>query len=134
MFCALFGISKQAYYKKIKSDNKNLQSNESARRCILEVRGRMPRLGTRKLHYLLKSNGISISRDKLFCWLREEGLLIYKKKRYTVTTNSKHWMRKYPNLIKGLVINRPEQLWVADITWSCYIWLEKKEGRFNERD
>jgi putative transposase len=77
----------------------------------------MPRLGTRKLHYLLKSNGISIGRDQLFCWLRAEGLLVYKKKRYTVTTNSKHWMRKYPNLIKGLVISRPEQLWVADITY-----------------
>jgi putative transposase len=117
MFCALFGISKQAYYKKIKADKKKRQVKESARRSVLELRRRMPRLGTRKLHYLLKSNGISIGRDQLFCWLRAEGLLVYKKKRYTVTTNSKHWMRKYPNLIKGLVISRPEQLWVADITY-----------------
>lgn len=117
MFCVLFGISKQAYYKKIKADIQKHQVNESARRSALEWRRRMPRLGTRKLHYLLKSNGISIGRDQLFCWLRAEGLLVYKKKRYTVTTNSKHWMRKYPNLIKDLVINRPEQLWVADITY-----------------
>jgi len=117
MFCVLFGISKQAYYKKIKADIQKHQVNESARRSVLEWRRRMPRLGTRKLHYLLKSNGISIGRDQLFCWLRAEGLLVYKKKRYTVTTNSKHWMRKYPNLIKDLVINRPEQLWVADITY-----------------
>jgi putative transposase len=117
MFCALFGISKQAYYKKIKTDKKKHQANESARQTVLELRKRMPRLGTRKLHYLLKINGIGIGRDQLFCWLREQGLLVYKKKRYTVTTNSNHWMRKYPNLIKGLVINRPEQLWVADITY-----------------
>jgi len=84
---------------------------------VLELRRQMPKLGTRKLHYLLKSNGISIGRDQLFCWLRSQGLLIYKKRRYTVTTNSKHWMRKYPNLIKALVISRPEQLWVADITY-----------------
>lgn len=117
MFCALFGISKQAYYKKIKADKKKHLVNESAKRSVLELRRRMPRLGTRKLHHLLKSKGISIGRDQLFSWLREDGLLVYKKKRYTVTTNSKHWMRKYPNLIKGLVIKRPEQLWVADITY-----------------
>lgn len=117
MFCALFGISKQAYYKKIKADKKNHQTHEAAKRSVLDLRKLMPRLGTRKLHYLLKSNGISIGRDQLFCWLRAEGLLVYKKKRYTVTTNSKHWMRKYPNRIKGLTINRPEQLWVADITY-----------------
>jgi putative transposase len=117
MFCALFGISKQAYYKKITADKKKHKTNEVAKRSVLELRRRMPRLGTRKLHYLLKSNGIRIGRDQLFCWLRVEGLLIYKKKRYTVTTNSKHWMRKYPNIIKDLTISRPEQVWVADITY-----------------
>ena len=117
MFCALFGFSKQAYYKKIKADKQKKQASEAAQRSMLELRTKMPRLGTRKLHHLLKSNGISIGRDKLFCWLRSQGLLVYKKKRYTITTNSKHWMRKYPNLIKGLVIDRPEQVWVADITY-----------------
>ena len=117
MFCALFGISKQAYCKKIKAGKKKYQANETVKNPVLELRKRMPRLGARKLHYLLKSNGISIGRGQLFCWLRTEGLLAYKKKRYTVTTHSKHWMRKYPNLIKGLVIDRPEQLWVADTTY-----------------
>jgi transposase InsO family protein len=81
----------------------------------------MPRLGTRKLHYLLKErfiqDGISIGRDRLFDLLREEGLLIIKKKKYTKTTDSKHWMRKYPNRVKELELKRPEQLWVADITY-----------------
>lgn len=83
----------------------------------LELRRQLPGSGTRKLHYLLKNKGISTGRDQLFCWLRSQGLLIYKKRRYTVTTNSKHWMRKYPNIIKGLIISRPEQVWVADITY-----------------
>lgn len=117
MFCALFGISKQAYYKKIKADQKNVHIREQAKKSVLELRRQMPKLGTRKLHYLLKSNGIEVGRDQLFSWLRSQGLLIYKKRRYTVTTNSKHWMRKYSNIIKGLTINRPEQVWVADITY-----------------
>ncbi len=76
----------------------------------------MPRLGTRKLHHLLKGE-LGIGRDKLFELLRIEGLLICKRRRYTVTTNSKHWMRKYPNLIKSMGLTRPEQVWVADITY-----------------
>lgn len=117
MFCALFGISKQAYYKKIKADRKRVQVHEGAKKSVLELRRHLPGSGTRKLHYLLKNSGISIGRDLLFSWLRSQGLLIYKKKRYTVTTNSKHWMRKYPNIIKDVTISRPEQVWVADITY-----------------
>ena len=74
---------------------------------------------------------LNIGRDKLFSILREEGLLVPKKRRYTKTTNSKHWMRKYPNLVKTTAVYRPEQVWVADITYiapgkvfSSYIWLQ----------
>jgi len=49
--------------------------------------------------------------------LRQEGLLIVKHKKYTVKTNSKHWMRKYPNRVRGVTLIRPEQVWVADITY-----------------
>lgn len=117
MFCALFGISKQAYYKKIKVDNNKAQVREEAKKTVLEFRRQMPRLGTLKLYYLLDVNGLAPGRDWLFSWLRSQGLLIYKKRRYTVTTNSKHWMRKYPNLVKDIAIDRPEQVWAADITY-----------------
>lgn len=83
---------------------------------MLGLRRQMPRLGTRKLHHLLKGE-LDIGRDKLFRLLRAEGLLVCKTRRYTVTTNSKHWMRKYPNLTKGIELIRPEQVWVADITY-----------------
>lgn len=118
MFCELFGFSKQAYYKyqtyKKVSDLKYLD----IRKSVLILRRQMPRLGTRKLYYLLKEEGnIDIGRDKLFSMLKQEGLLVNRKRKYTVTTNSKHWLRKYPNLIKGVCLKRPEQLWVADITY-----------------
>lgn len=99
----------------------------------MSIRREMPRIGTRKLYYLLREGfrqeGISIGRDRLFDLLREEGLLIIKKKKYTKTTDSKHWMRKYPNLVRGIQLQRPEQLWVADITYLslsdryCYLHL-----------
>lgn len=118
MFCELFDFSKQAYYKyqsnKRISDIKTVKLRES----VLTLRRQMPRLGVRKLHHLLQLDGnIHIGRDKLFSFLRKEGLLVCKKRKYTVTTNSKHWLRKYPNLTKEISLQRPEQLWVADITY-----------------
>ena len=81
----------------------------------------MPRLGTRKLYYLLRSDidalGIKIGRDALFEYLRSEHLLIKPKKNYTKTTDSKHWLRKYPNLMLGVKAQRPEQYFVSDITY-----------------
>ena len=44
-------------------------------------------------------------------------MLIRQRKRKAVTTDSRHWMRKYPNQIKELEVVRPEQLWVSDITY-----------------
>lgn len=88
---------------------------------VLTIRARMPRIGTRKLYYLLQeafnNEGIKMGRDSLFRLLREEYLLIQKKRKYTITTNSKHFMHKHPNLVKELSIKRPEQVWVADITY-----------------
>ena len=77
----------------------------------------MPRLGTRKLQYMLQEQGVKVSRDKLFDLLREHRMLVRRRKKYAITTNSRHWMKKYPNLIRGFCFQRPNQLWVSDITY-----------------
>lgn len=116
MFCALFGFSKQAYFRHRQQHRKSQSAELEVRGRVLLVRRLMPRIGTRKLHYLLGPD-IGIGRDRLFHLLRREGLLISKRKKYTKTTNSRHWMRKYPNLTANLQLTRPEQLWVSDITY-----------------
>ena len=99
----------------------HLISNQKESRSWLEIRRQMPRIGTRKLHYLLKDTfqkeRIAMGRDRLFDLLRGEGLLINRKRKYIRTTNSRHWMRKYPNLVGQLQITQPEQVWAADITY-----------------
>lgn len=82
----------------------------------------MPRIGGRKLLFLLQKDGMKIGRDNLFDILRAENLLVKKRKRWVITTQSKHWMKKYPNLIEGLEVTRANKLWVADIT---YILIEE---------
>lgn len=78
-------------------------------------------MGTRKLHYLiapqLATHDIRIGRDYLFELLNRHKLLIRQRKRKVITTNSRHWMHKYSNLTTGLICQRPEQLWVSDITY-----------------
>ena len=81
----------------------------------------MPRLGTRKLYYLLKPEltkaGIKLGRDGLFDYLREQKLLVRPKRSYTKTTHSKHWMKKHPNLLKESQAEAPEEVFVSDITY-----------------
>ncbi len=88
---------------------------------VQKVRMDMPRLGTRKLYYLLKpefeSANIKLGRDGLFSYLRNEQMLIKPKKNYTKTTYSKHWLRKYPNLYALSKATAPEQYFVSDITY-----------------
>lgn len=94
----------------------------------------MPRIGTRKLHYMLtetlQKHQISIGRDKLFDLLAEYRLLVRRRKRRRVsTTDSNHPFRKYPNLVRELQVLRPNHLWVSDITYIslrdgfCYLSL-----------
>lgn len=85
------------------------------------VRQLLPRSGTRKLLdimiYSLNNRGIFIGRDRLFHILREAQLLVPRRKRHFITTNSKHRFYKYPNIAKDLILSKPEQLWVSDITY-----------------
>lgn len=86
---------------------------------VKKVRIRMPRLGGKKLYHLLKKKlqGLKIGRDKLFKILRANNLLIRPKKQYHITTNSFHRFKKHKNKVEKLVINRPEQVIVSDITY-----------------
>jgi len=75
----------------------------------------------------LKRKDLKTGRDKLFMILRKNDLLIEHKRTYITTTDSKHWLKKYPNKVKDLKITAPEQVWVSDITYiktdegNCYL-------------
>jgi transposase InsO family protein len=88
---------------------------------VKQKRVLMTRIGTKKVYFLIKPDivmmGIRCGRDKLHSILKQEGMLIKKKKNYMRTTNSYHKFYKHPNLIKDIHINRAEQVWVSDITY-----------------
>jgi transposase InsO family protein len=119
--CGLFGKTRVAIY----DYQKRLQQNELQDEIILhyvkQIRVILPRLGTRKLHIKiaprLAEHNITMGRDYLFELLAQYGLLIRQRKRKVITTNSRHWMRKYANQLRNIIISRPEQVWVSDITF-----------------
>ena len=129
--CNLFGIDRQVYYRSIKRKlTKECKAIEVVS-MVLAIRRSMPRLGARKSYHLLldQLKPMKVGRDKLFDILRANHLLIQPKRSYHITTNSHHRFRKHKNQVLGLDINRPEQVWVSDITYigkrekPCYLSL-----------
>jgi putative transposase len=113
----LFGYRRQNFYKRFKEQSLKQDQGAQVLAYVLRERIRMPRLGTRKLKYRIALQGLHYGRDKLFDLLRSNQLLIKPLRSYTKTTYSKHWMKKYSNLIKHSNITAPNQAWVSDITY-----------------
>jgi transposase InsO family protein len=127
----LFGIDRQVYYRRIRRKNSRQTKAQEIVLLVEDIRKKMPKIGTRKLYYLLSGElkELKIGRDKFFDILRANHLLIKPKRLYHITTNSHHRFRKHKNRILDLEINRPEQVWVSDITYigkrdqPCYLSL-----------
>jgi transposase InsO family protein len=119
--CGLFGVTRQAYYEAEKLDEKNSIADMIILTLVKEWRASMPLIGGRKLMFKLRpqpeEHGIKMGRDQLFDLLRFHGLLVRRRKRTVRTTDSHHWLKKYPNLIQDMLVTAPEQLWVSDITY-----------------
>lgn len=119
--CRLFGITRQAYYKNIKYQKKTITEDHIVLQLVTAIRKDHSRMGGRKIYFMIKEDitrlNIKMGRDALFDLLAAEHLLVQRRKRKHITTNSNHWYKKYPNLIKNLVPDGPNQIWVSDITY-----------------
>ena len=96
---------------------------------VAAIRFRHPRLGTRKLHHMIKphmeTESIYIGKDGLFRLLAQHGLLVRKRRRNAPqTTNSHAWRRQFPNLLADKQLCELPLVLVSDIT---YIHAHAKE-------
>lgn len=119
--CGWFGITRQAYYQNSKESVLKVFKEDLILREVSKIRKLHPRMGTRKLYCklmpFLDAHDIKLGRDGLFDLLSANYLLVRRRRRTVRTTNSFHWLRKYPNLIKGFIPTASNQLWVSDITY-----------------
>ena len=121
VICRWFGISRQAYYQHEWSLSVEIFQYEILLEKVREIREDHKRIGVRKLQEMLRpfmdENDIKMGRDALFDLFSAHGMLIRTRKRRVKTTNSYHWLKKYPNLIIGFTPSKPNELWVSDITY-----------------
>ena len=119
--CGWFGITRQAYYQNNWTGISTTIEEELVIQQVKNIRKNHRRIGTRKLYEMMQSfmleHHIKMGRDALFELLSANYLLVRKRKRRIQTTNSYHWLRKYPNLIREFVPTAINQLWVSDITY-----------------
>ncbi len=108
-------------YKRLQRASEALSQNQNVIKLVQKIRYEQPFIGTEKIYGLIKEDlehmNIKIGRIKLNSILKEHGMLVRKKKKSVITTNSRHRFRKYSNLIKEIEISQAEQVWVADITY-----------------
>lgn len=112
--CAYFGYSRQAYYKRCALERRQEKAEKAIIGAVDEVRKKLPRVGTRKLLTLIDED---VGRDRLFDLLRRHRKLVPQKRRYQVTTNSRHGLARHRNLIKATLPSQPNEQYVSDITY-----------------
>ena len=119
--CKKVGITRQNYYKHRVSMKKREIDNKFIISLVHRERQIHPRLGARKVLSLiggeLKSQSAFIGRDRFFDLLKENSLLLERKKSKPKTTNSRHTLPVFHNEIKGREITSPNQVWCSDLTY-----------------
>lgn len=120
--CEVLGVSKSGYYAwlnrpKSKQKERKEKLTGQVKRVHLESR---KNYGSPKITKQLNSEGVTVSQKTVTRIMKEEGIRSKTVKKYKATTNSKHNLPVYPNLLdQQFKVERPGQAWVADIT---YIW------------
>lgn len=125
--CQVVGMTRQNFYKGRRRRSRRQVEEELIVQLICQERAVQPRLGGRKLLYMVRGElakaGVSIGRDRFFELLGKHGLLIERTVRLVRTTNSRHSFRVYANLLKDRPPTGPHQVLVSDITY-----IRTKEG------
>lgn len=119
--CALFGLSRQAWYDSRKRKEDRQMEEVLVLSEVKKIRKDHKAMGTEKLQVVMQpffdDNHIKMGRDKLNELLGEHSMLVRLRKYKPRTTNSNHPYHRYKNLVKDLTLTQANQLWVSDITY-----------------
>lgn len=113
--CETLQVSRSWYYEKqtrAEAGEADVELRDAIECIILEFAGS----GYRRVTHALKRAGWIVNHKRVLRMMREESLLCQLKRHFVHTTDSQHPYQVYPNLIKGMVIEAPDGVWVADLT------------------
>jgi len=120
--CRKLGMTRQNYYQRRRQRQRRRVDEELVLNLVRQERQVQPRLGTRKLHFMVKKTlnqaGVKIGRDRLFALLGEKKLLLERlPAQFPRTTSSSHYLPVFKNRIKDLKVGQPNEVWVGDLTY-----------------
>jgi transposase InsO family protein len=114
LLCRLLGVPRSSVYypaSPVPDDEAMLKT------ALLDLAGEWPTYGYRRLTAMMRRLGWLVNGKRVRRWMDELGIHGAPPTRKKRTTNSNHAFPRYPNLVKDLEIMRPDQVWVADITY-----------------
>lgn len=121
MLCERVGMSRQNYYAARRQRQRRQIDEELVVELVKEQRRAQPRIGSRKLLYMLQwelaEAGVRIGRDRFIELLGSRDLLVERKRVWPKTTNSRHSLPVFRNLLKAREPTAPNQVWVSDLTY-----------------
>ena len=124
--CQALGVSRAGYHRwragraELEHEqDRDLELRDQIQHIALE----MPAYGYRRITHELRRRGFRVNHKRILRLMREDNLLCLRKRSWTRTTDSRHGLQRYPNLVPELVVNDLNQLWVGDIT---YIRLQRE--------
>ena len=110
--CEVLGLPRSsAYYQPRPAEDRPLRAS------LMELAGQWPTYGYRRLTAMLKRQGRPINTKHVRRLMHELGIVGRAPVRRPRTTDSNHAFPRFPNLVEGLEVERPDQVWVADITY-----------------
>ncbi len=119
--CGRVGMSRQSFYKARRQRKRREVDADLVEQLVRAERAVQPRLGGRKLHHLCKqamaAADVRLGRDRFFEVLADRDLLLAPLPKRPRTTDSRHCLPVFTNLVKDLGLERPNQAWAGDITY-----------------
>jgi len=109
-------LSRATHYRHLASPlpaDPDMELRDQIQRLALE----WPQYGYRRITAELHRRGITANHKRVLHLMREDNLLCLRKRRFISTTDSRHSLTIYPNLVPDLTLSSINQLWVADITY-----------------
>jgi putative transposase len=114
--CELLGVSRSWWYareQRPRADAEAVALRDAIERIVLDF----PGYGYRRVTHQLRRQGWRVNHKRVLRIMREETLLCQLQRRFVTTTDSRHGLGSYPNLLREQILTRPNQAWVADITY-----------------
>ncbi len=111
-------VARSTFYYRPKGHAARDAADEALKAQIEAIHAELPGYGSPRLHAALLRQGVRVNIKRLRRVMKTYGLAAIRWRRFTPkTTHSQHPWPRYPNLIKGLSVTRPNQVWVADLTY-----------------